>query len=142
MGFWFRDLSLGSAVAGSPRYQGILVTDRAIGKRSGAEICLDCGARTIRFELRPLELGPVVDGLRVIRKGLTGNESVIINGLVNGRDQVSKVNPQPGDMNQFTASQLELQKNVVVESFGNGEREASWKPATTGTVAQAGQPIG
>jgi len=118
-------------VAGSPRYQGILVTDRAIGSDQGQKFALIVGENNT-VELRPLELGPVVDGLRVIRKGLTGNESVIINGLVNARPG-SKVNPQPGDMNQFTASQLELQKNVVVESSGTGKE----KPA--GNQPQPGQ---
>jgi hypothetical protein len=107
------------------------VTDRAIGSDQGQKFALIVGENNT-VELRPLELGPVVDGLRVIRKGLTGNESVIINGLVNARPG-SKVNPQPGDMNQFTASQLELQKNVVVESSGTGKE----KPA--GNQPQPGQ---
>jgi RND family efflux transporter MFP subunit len=119
-------------VAATPRFQGILVTDRAIGSDQGQKFALIVGQNNI-VELRPLELGPVVDGLRVVRKGLTGDENVIINGLVNARPG-SKVNPQPGDMNQFTSSQLELQKNVVVESSGTGKE----KP--TGNQGQSPNP--
>jgi multidrug efflux system membrane fusion protein len=103
-------------IAGTPRYRGVLVSDRAVGSDQGQKFVLVVGENNT-VELRPLELGPVVDGLRVVRKGLNGDENVIINGLVNARPG-SKVNPQPGDMNQFTSSQLELQKNVVVENPG------------------------
>jgi RND family efflux transporter MFP subunit len=118
-------------VAATPRFQGILVTDRAIGSDQGQKFALIVGQNNV-VELRPLELGPVVDGLRVVRKGLTGDENVVINGLVNARPG-SKVNPKPGDMNQFTSSQLELQKNVVVESSRTGKE----KPA--GNQPQPGQ---
>jgi membrane fusion protein, multidrug efflux system len=110
-------------IAGTPRYQAILVTDRAIGSDQGQKFAMVVGQENT-VELRPLELGPVVDGLRVVRKGLTGDENVIINGLVNARPG-SKVKPQPGDMNQFTASQLELQKNVTVEPAAAGKEKAS-----------------
>jgi RND family efflux transporter MFP subunit len=114
-------------VAGSPRYPAILITDRAVGSDQGQKFALIVGQNNT-VELRPLELGPVVDGLRVVRKGLTGNENVIINGLVNARPG-SKVNPEPGDMNQFAASQLELQKNVTVEPVsGSKEKPAGGQP--------------
>ncbi len=91
-------------VAGTPRYQAILVTDRAIGSDQGQKFALVVGQNST-VELRPLELGPVVDGLRVVRKGLTGDENVIINGLVNARpgspagaskEKPSGNQPQPG----------------------------------------------
>jgi RND family efflux transporter MFP subunit len=127
-------------VAGTPRYQGILVTDRAIGSDQGQKFAMVVGQNNT-VELRPLELGPVVEGLRVVRKGLTGNENVIINGLVNARPG-SKVNPQPGDMNQFTASQLELQKNVVVESSGTEKGKPASQPQPGQAPNQSHQPSG
>lgn len=44
---------------------------------------------------RPVALGPVVDGLRAVRSGLTGDEQIIINGLMRARPG-TKVTPQPG----------------------------------------------
>ncbi len=128
-------------VAATPRYQGILVTDRAIGSDQGQKFALIVGQNNV-VELRPLELGPVVDGLRVIRKGLTGDESVIINGLVNARPG-SKVNPQPGDMNQFMTTQLELQKNVTVEPAETAkEKPAGNQPRPGQSPNQGNQPSG
>jgi multidrug efflux system membrane fusion protein len=128
-------------VAATPRYQGILVTDRAIGSDQGQKFALIVGQNNV-VELRPLELGPVVDGLRVIRKGLTGDESVIINGLVNARPG-SKVNPQPGDMNQFTTTQLELQKNVAVEPAETAkEKPAGNQPRPGQSPNPGNQPSG
>jgi RND family efflux transporter MFP subunit len=122
-------------IAGSPRYQAVLVTDRAIGSDQGQKFALVVGANNV-VEVRPLELGPVVDGLRVVRKGLTGDENVIINGLVNARPG-SKVNPQPGDMNQFVSSQLELQKNVTVEP--EKQKPAGNQPQPGGSPNQGNQ---
>jgi RND family efflux transporter MFP subunit len=128
-------------IAGTPRYQAILVTDRAIGSDQGQKFALVVGQGNT-VELRPVELGPVLDGLRVVRKGLTGDENVIINGLVNARPG-SKVNPQPGDMNQFTTSQLELQKNVAVDPAGGGkEKPAGGQPQPGHSPNQGNQPSG
>jgi multidrug efflux system membrane fusion protein len=128
-------------IAGTPRYQGVLVTDRAIGSDQGQKFALIVSENNT-VELRPLELGPVVDGLRVVRKGLTGDENVIIDGLVNARPG-SKVSPQPGNMNQFTSSQLELQKNVKVESSGAGkEKPAGNQPQSGPSPNQGIQPSG
>jgi membrane fusion protein, multidrug efflux system len=128
-------------IAGTPRYQGILITDRAVGSDQGQKFALVVGQNNT-VELRPLELGPVVDGLRVVRKGLTGDENVIINGLVNARPG-SKVNPQSGDMNQFTTSQLELQKNVTVEPAGSGKQKPGGNQPQPGqSPGQGNQPTG
>ncbi|MGE5506733.1 MAG: efflux RND transporter periplasmic adaptor subunit [Actinomycetota bacterium] len=43
---------------------------------------------------RPVELGPVVDGLRVIRSGIAPTDQVIVNGLMRARPG-AKVTPQP-----------------------------------------------
>jgi hypothetical protein len=80
-------------------------------------------------QMRPVELGPIVDGLRVVRKGLGPDDRVIINGLVNARPG-SKVTAQPGDMNQFSSGQSvavvtinpgsQAQKNGEGNSPANG----------------------
>jgi RND family efflux transporter MFP subunit len=128
-------------VAGSPRYPAILITDRAVGSDQGQKFALVVDQNNT-VALRPLELGPVVDGLRVVRKGLTGNENVIINGLVNARPG-SKVNPQPGDMNQFTTSQLELQKNVTVEPVSGSKEKPAGGQSRPGQSPNPGnQPSG
>ena len=83
-----------------------------------------------------MELGPVVDGLRVVRKGLGPDERVVIKGLVNARPG-NKVSTQPGDMNQSLAGQSEpvvtvgadsqTQKNGQGDSAANGKAHAGHK---------------
>jgi RND family efflux transporter MFP subunit len=44
---------------------------------------------------RPVEVGGLVDGLRIVRSGLTPEDQVVINGLLRARPG-AKVTPQPG----------------------------------------------
>jgi multidrug efflux system membrane fusion protein len=100
-------------VAGGPRHEAILVTDRAIGTDQGTKFVLVIDDQNT-VAVKPVELGQEAEGLRVVRSGLTGDEQVIINGLVNARPG-SKVTPQPGDMNQFTSNQLQLSTAINKE---------------------------
>lgn len=47
---------------------------------------------------KPVKLGPVTDGLRVITGGLSNEDRVVINGLMRARPG-GKVTPQPGTIN-------------------------------------------
>lgn len=109
-------------VAGSPRYEALLITDRAVGTDQGTKFVLVVDSENV-VSVRPVELGPEVDGLRVVRSGLKGDEQVIINGLVNARPG-SKVSPQPGDMNRFVSNQLELPASTKTEHAGDGKEKA------------------
>jgi multidrug efflux system membrane fusion protein len=90
-------------IAGTPKYKAILISDRAVGSDQGQKFVLVVDANSV-VQVRPVELGPVVDGLRVVRKGVGIGDSVIINGLVNARPG-SKVTVERGDMNQFLAAE-------------------------------------
>jgi RND family efflux transporter MFP subunit len=116
-------------LAGTPKHDAILITDRAVGTDQGQKFVLLVDGNSV-VQVRPVELGPVVDGLRVVRKGLEPDDRVIINGLVNARPG-SKVTAQPGDMNQFLAGQSvpvvsvsadsQTQKNGQGDSAANGK---------------------
>src|SRR5215470_1538490 len=101
-------------VAGSPLHEAILVTDRAIGTDQGTKYVLVIDDQDV-VGVKPVVLGPEVDGLRVVRSGLTGDEQIIINGIVNARPG-SKVSPQPGDMSRFTSNQLQLSTTTNKET--------------------------
>ena len=90
-------------IAGTPKNKAILISDRAVGSDQGQKFVLVVDDNSV-VQVRPVELGPVVDGLRVVRKGVELGDRVIINGLVNARPG-SKVTAQPGDMNQFLAGE-------------------------------------
>ena len=90
-------------IAGTPRHEAVLVTDRAVGTDQGQKFVLVVGPDAV-VQARPVELGPVVEGLRVVRRGVGPDDRVVINGLVNARPG-AKVAAQSGDMNQFLAGQ-------------------------------------
>jgi RND family efflux transporter MFP subunit len=65
---------------GSNAYSGVLIQDRAVGtdldKRFVFVVKSD---KTIEY--RPVTLGPLIDGLRVVRSGLQAGERIVVNGL-------------------------------------------------------------
>lgn len=74
-------------VPGSLPYTGILIPDEAITSDQNKRIVYlvdESGAVSLR-EVRP---GPKIDGYRVIRDGLTGDESIVIEGLMRVRPGV------------------------------------------------------
>ncbi|MGC4081019.1 MAG: efflux RND transporter periplasmic adaptor subunit [Vicinamibacterales bacterium] len=67
-------------VPGTASYPAVLVADRAIGTDFDRRFVLVVGGdKTV--ESRAVTLGPLVDGLRVVRDGLRAGELVVVNGL-------------------------------------------------------------
>jgi RND family efflux transporter MFP subunit len=65
---------------GSSQHDAVLVNDSAIGTDQTVRYVLVLG-KDDKVEYRPVQLGPVVDGLRVVQSGLAAGESVVVNGL-------------------------------------------------------------
>lgn len=65
---------------GTVSYSGVLVEDRAVGTDLDRRFVLVIGADK-KIASRTVTLGPIVDGLRVVRKGLSAGELVVVNGL-------------------------------------------------------------
>jgi len=77
-------------VPGSLPHQGILVPDEALGADQDRRIVYVIDeAGTV--SVKPVRPGPRIHGYRVIRSGLTGDETIIVNGLMRVRPGV-KVN--------------------------------------------------
>jgi membrane fusion protein, multidrug efflux system len=74
-------------VPGSLPHRGILVPDEAVGADQDRRIVfvLD-GAGTV--SAKPGRTGPRLDGYRVIREGMTGDETIVVNGLMRVRPGV------------------------------------------------------
>jgi hypothetical protein len=81
-------------LAASQRYQALLVPDTAVVTDAARRV-LYVVDRAGTVIARPVELGPLVGNLRVIRSGLAPNERVIINGLQRARPG-QKVQPKLG----------------------------------------------
>jgi len=64
----------------SERHPALLVEERAIGTDQAQKFVLTL-TPTNTVAYRQVQLGPVVDGKRVVRSGLEGSEEIVVNGL-------------------------------------------------------------
>lgn len=80
-------------IPGSAAREAVLIPDSAIGTDQSSQYVYIVVDNVI--ERRPITPGPIVDGLRVIRKGLEGNELLVIEGLLKARPEM-KVTPVEG----------------------------------------------
>ncbi len=109
-------------VAGSGAYDALLVPDAAISagadQRTVSVVAAD-GTVTPR----PVVLGPLIDGLRVIRSGITAQDRVIINGGSRVQQPGQKVKANPG--------------KITHTPRANTAPVTSATPAATATAASA-----
>ncbi len=100
--------------AASPKYKALLVPDDAVGTDQGQRYVYVVGADK-KAEYRTVKLGPISDGLRVVREGLKPGEQVVVNGLMQVRPGVT-VDPQPAAAPAPTASPGESPKTTDKQS--------------------------
>ena len=89
-------------LVGSGAVPGLLIQDRAVGTDLDKRFVfvLDAEA-TVHY--RAVTLGPMVDGLRVVRSGLAAGDVVVVNGLQRVRPG-TKVDPERTSMNPPAAA--------------------------------------
>jgi multidrug efflux system membrane fusion protein len=95
------------AVPGSPQYQAVMVPDEAILTdldRRYVYVVGDGGA----VQQRPVRIGSRTDNYRIIREGLKGDETVVINGLQRVRLGGGKVTPMPVELPQVWGGLMSL----------------------------------
>ena len=83
-------------IPGSGEYDGLLIRDAAVGDDQGSSYVWVINAED-KAVYRPVKLGPLVDGMRVVREGLKADERVVILGLMSVRNG-SQVKPTVTDM--------------------------------------------
>ena len=98
-----------AALIRSGEIDALLITDRAVGSDQGQKFVYVVNGD--KPERRSVTLGPVIDGLRVVRQGLKADDQVVIDGLMKIRPD-SPVKADQGDMNKFASDQLELKPMV------------------------------
>jgi RND family efflux transporter MFP subunit len=85
-------------IEASNTYQAILVPDEAIGSDQNERVVYVVGADGT-VSTKPVRPGPRLYGYRVIREGLDGTETIVVNGLIRARPG-SKVTPQMSELPQ------------------------------------------
>ncbi len=71
-------------VPGSGKYQAVLIPERGLATDQSQRFVYVVGEDS-KAQFRPVKLGPMIDGLRVITEGLKVGEKVITEGLINVR---------------------------------------------------------
>jgi multidrug efflux system membrane fusion protein len=74
-------------ILGSGIYRGVLVPDDAVGTDQDRRVVFTVEADN-KVGMKPVRLGPRIDGYRVIREGLKGDETLVVNGLMRVRPGV------------------------------------------------------
>ena len=72
---------------GSGKYSALLLPDRAFGSDQSQKFVYAINADK-KVEFRPVTIGPIIDGLRVVTDGLKPGEQVIVEGLLRVRPGV------------------------------------------------------
>jgi len=65
---------------GSGEYNALLINDSAVGTDQSIKFVLKVGADN-KVEYAPVKLGPLIDGLRVVREGLKASDVILVKGL-------------------------------------------------------------
>jgi RND family efflux transporter MFP subunit len=95
-------------LAGTGKYSALLINDSAVGTDQSVKFVLVVNAKN-QAEYRQVKLGPLVDGLRVVREGLKPGETIVVNGLQRVQPG-SPINPQLVAMGERSSQNLVARK--------------------------------
>ncbi|UVJ46197.1 efflux RND transporter periplasmic adaptor subunit [Pseudomonas sp. LS1212] len=123
-------------LVGSATYSAVLINDEAVGTDLGKKFVLVMDADN-KATYRAVELGPKLEGLRIVRSGLSKEDRIVVKGLQRVRPG-SPVQPQDTPMaSDATLAALAQQRQALEAS--NPPRVT---PASTVKVASAQAPRG
>ncbi len=92
------------SIPGSGSYRAVLIPDEAIGSDQDRRIVYVVGSSDDTIAAQPIRPGPKIDGYRVVREGLTGEETIVVAGLMRIRPGM-KVTPRPMTLPSVAAVQ-------------------------------------
>jgi membrane fusion protein, multidrug efflux system len=113
-------------LASSPKYNALLVADRAIGSDQDQSFVYVVDAKNIA-RLRHVKIGQLAEGLRVVKSGLQPDDEVIINGIIKVRPD-NPVKPQQGAMEQFSSNDISM---PLASSDSRTTQAGANRPKTT-----------
>ena len=113
-----RGCSPGSSWWATSETPTLLVRDAAVGTDQDRKFVLVLG-KGDSLEYRPVEIGRLTDGLRIVRKGVAGRRKVVVNGLMRVRPGM-KVTP----------------KLVAMVPDSSGASDSPWRDSSGATVAE------
>jgi multidrug efflux system membrane fusion protein len=90
--------------------QALLINERAVGTDQNRKFVFVVG-KDSKAEYRPVELGPSIDGLRVVRSGLAKGEKIVVGGLQRVRPG-APITPQMVSMDYDPAAPPKPEKSA------------------------------
>ncbi len=90
------------SIPGSGNHQAVLIPDEAIGSDQDRRIVYVVGPGN-KISIKAIRPGPKVDGYRVVRRGLSGDETIVVDGIVRARPGAA-VTPEPTTLPPVAAS--------------------------------------
>lgn len=122
-------------LVGSGTYSAVLITDEAVGTDLGKKFVLVMdGDKSV---YRAVELGPKIEGLRIVRSGLNKDDTIIVKGLQRVRPG-SPVTPEVVQMaSQETLAALAQQRQALEASNLPQVAPAKVAPGTAVKLAAA-----
>ena len=85
-------------------YDALLIPDSAVISDQSRKIVFTVNKDNV-VQAKPVTLGPLVDGLRVVREGLAATDKVVLDGLANPMVRPgAKVVPQKGEISRRKAA--------------------------------------
>ncbi|WP_339482838.1 MULTISPECIES: multidrug efflux RND transporter periplasmic adaptor subunit MexE [unclassified Pseudomonas] len=102
-------------LVGSGTYAAVLINDEAVGTDLGKKFVLVMDAEN-KPAYRAVELGPKIEGLRIVRSGLSKDDTIIVKGLQRARPG-SPVTPETVPMaSEETIAALAQQRKALEAS--------------------------
>ncbi|WP_416311391.1 multidrug efflux RND transporter periplasmic adaptor subunit MexE [Pseudomonas sp. W03] len=115
-------------LVGSGTYPAALIKDDAVGTDLGKKFVLVID-KDSKVQYRSIELGPKLEGLRIVRNGLAKGDRIVVNGLQRVRPG-AQVDAQSVEMaSQATLATLARQRQALAQSEAPKVAEKSARPS-------------
>ena len=118
-------------LVGSGTYSAVLIKDEAVGTDLGKKFVLVMDAEN-KATYRTVELGPKIEGLRIVRSGLQKDDRIVVNGLQRVRPGAT-VAPQDVPMASAETLAALAQQRELLEASNARQAPAQPKLASAQT---------
>lgn len=103
-------------LVGSATYDAVLIKDVAVGTDLGKKFALVLGDDG-KVGYRSIELGPKLEGMRIVRKGLKQGETIVVNGLQRVRPGTAVEAQKVPMADADTLAALKEQQRAITAAF-------------------------
>ena len=122
-------------IPSSPKYKAALISDLAIGYDQGQQIVYVVGGDNVAMA-KPVKLGDLAEGLRVVKEGVGANDRVVVDGIIYVRPGVAVI-PEEANMEDFAGG---IRRQAYVAPVGGSLGHSGSGAATPESRAPNSEP--